>query len=136
MKLRSSNIEQTMPATLSQFAAFGIVLKSMHALSFCITFIDLATTHCLSTPNLLWDMAGNSRPCLQRMVQGRITDLLDLNTRQQEGAFETLADTYIPQCRENSTIAGTVQCKVLAPRLCSPLSRTCLLFWRRYILAV
>lgn len=30
MKLRSSDIEQTMPATLSQFAAFGIVLKSMH----------------------------------------------------------------------------------------------------------
>lgn len=33
MKLRSSDIEHTMPATLSQFAAFGIVLKSMHALS-------------------------------------------------------------------------------------------------------
>lgn len=33
MKLRSSDVEHTMPATLSQFAAFGIVLKSVHTLS-------------------------------------------------------------------------------------------------------
>lgn len=40
MKLRSSDNEHTMPATLSQFEAFGIVLKSMHALSCPYHIID------------------------------------------------------------------------------------------------
>ena len=37
MKLRTSDIEHTMPATLSQLAVLGIVLKSVPALSFLVS---------------------------------------------------------------------------------------------------
>lgn len=86
MKLRSSDIEHTTPATLSQFAAFGIVLKSMYPVSSLYYITNPAITHHLSTPNLLSDMVSNNPLCLQLRVQEHRNGRRDLNTCQR--AFE------------------------------------------------
>ena len=49
-----------------------------------ITMIDPATTHHLSKPSLLLDMAGNNRRCLRRRVQERRNGRRDLNACQRE----------------------------------------------------